>query len=337
MNAELEFFRSYTHRLGSKMSESDSLVSIIMPMRNTERFVSAALHSVLAARDVALEVIIVDDKSSDRSATYVRNFRDERIRLIEGEGYGAARAMNRALAEVRGEIVMCCDSDDLYPAARITQQVKWLRSHPEYDAVCGSFSTIDSNGNSVAALHCGDDFADITNELLSGKVRTHLCAYAIRTRLARKVGGFREYFESGYDVDFQLRIGEEGRIAYVPNSWYVYRIHESSIIHTQPSVLRKFFEQTAYDLQRQRQEIGVDDLQRGCAPPKPVDDRSPPFSAKSHIQGHLLGRAWQEHRSGKKIRAVKVALRALAADPFQTYIWRSVIALVLKPNRKPPA
>jgi glycosyltransferase involved in cell wall biosynthesis len=315
------------------MSASNFLVSIIMPMRNTEQYVSAALESILKVKETAIEVIVVDDKSSDRSASCVREFRDDRIRLIDGEGRGAASAMNTALAKARGEIIMCCDSDDLYPAARIYQQATWLQNHYLCDAVCGNYSTIDSNGRPIAVMRCGDVAADITDELINGKVRTHLCTYAIRSSFARKVGGFREFFESGYDIDFQLRSGEAGRIAFVPQRWYIYRIHNSSIIHTQPDVLRKFYEQTAYDLQKQRREFGIDDLQKGYSPPKPANDRSLPRGAKAHIQGQLLGRAWQEHRAGKKARALRTGVRALAADPFKMNVWRSLMALIFKPSR----
>jgi glycosyltransferase involved in cell wall biosynthesis len=308
-------------------------VSIIMPMHNTERFVSAALDSILKESDTAIEVIVVDDKSSDRSASCVREIKDKRICLLDGEGRGAARAMNIAFAKAGSDIIMYCDSDDLYPAARIGQQIAWLESHPECDAVCGNYSTIDSNGNLIATMQCGDIAADITDELKNGKVRTHLCTYAMRLSLVRKAGGFREFFESGYDIDFQLRCGEVGRVAYVPQNWYIYRIHSSSIIHTQSSAMRRFYEQTAYDLQAQRRKFGRDDLQRGCLPEKPIDDRSLPHSAKAHVQGLLLWRAWQEHRAGKKARGLRFGIRALATDPFQFKVWKSVTALLLKPCR----
>ena len=72
-----------------------------------------------------------------------------------------------------------------------------------------------------------------------------------------KVGLFREFFESGQDIDIQLRLGEAGHIGYVPQNWYFYRLHSSSITHTQTSALLNFYERTAYALQKQRQTIGL--------------------------------------------------------------------------------
>src|SRR5208282_4394937 len=118
-------------------------------------------------------------------------------------------------------IIMRCDADDLYPEGRIRRQVRWLEQNPDYDGVCGAFSTVDRQGHLVAEASW-----------------THLCTYAIRSSLVAKVGGFREYFETSEDVDFKLRLEEAGRIAFVPECWYFYRIHASSITHGQTSASR---------------------------------------------------------------------------------------------------
>ena len=309
------------------------LVSVIVPMYNAEKFISGTLKSILREKETPIEVIVVNDKSTDRSLERVREFQDERLRVIDGPGCGAPSAMNVGYADARGSIMMCCDSDDLYPDARISQQAKFLQSHPEYDGVCGIFSTIDTNGKLVAKMQSGDDPSEITNELINGKLRTSFCTYAVRSSLVQKVGLFREFFEAGYDLDFQLRLGEAGRIAYVPANWYFYRIHSSSITHTQPNVVREFFERTAFDLQQQRKTSGLDDLQRGCPPSKPGSDQLPVHSASDHIQQHLISRAWREHSVGEKISALRTGVRALVINPLNAQVWKSVLALILKRSR----
>src|SRR5204862_6966469 len=141
---------------------------------------------------------------------------------------------------VRGDIAMHCDADDLYPQGRIKSQVAWLQSHPSHIAVCGSYSTMDSKGKLIAHLPCGEEPEDISIEVRQGKLRTSLCTYAVRTEFFRKTGGFREYFESSYDIDMQLRLCDVGRIGYIPENLYFYRIHESSISHTPSVALREF-------------------------------------------------------------------------------------------------
>ena len=86
--------------------------------------------------------------------------------------------MNVGYADARGSIMMFCDSDDLYPDGAYQPTGSIFADHPEYDGVCGIFSTIDRKGNLIAKMQCGDDPAEITNELISGKLRTSFCTYA---------------------------------------------------------------------------------------------------------------------------------------------------------------
>src|SRR4051812_3321619 len=111
-------------------------------MRNAESYIAQTLESILRQDWVSLDIVVVDDRSTDASLKAVSRISDERIRVFEGPGRGAAAAMNVGLAHAHGTIVMHCDADDLYPAQRIQRQVAWLRDHPGYAAVCGSFSTI---------------------------------------------------------------------------------------------------------------------------------------------------------------------------------------------------
>lgn len=307
------------------------LVSIIVPLHNAEKYISLALASILCERQTLIEVIVVDDKSTDASLKCVLELRDQRIRVIDGPGRGISACLNAGLAETRGEIIMRCDADDLYPQARIRQQVAWLEQHPTYDGVCGSFSMIDCQGKVVADLECGLEPIDITDELINGRIRTTLCTYAIRASAVTKAGGFREFFETGEDIDFQLRLGESSLIAYLPKIWYFYRIHQSSITHTRQAAIHQFYDQKAHELQNQRRVSGLDDLQRGRVLSMPSFDQSAPDSANDHIQGQLLARAWREHRAGKKVQALKTGLRALALRPLNSALWKSLFALVLKP------
>jgi GT2 family glycosyltransferase len=209
--------------------------------------------------------------------------------------------------------------------------VAWLDANPEYAALCGAFSAIDSKDRLVSDLQCGLEPLEITGELRQGAVRTHLCTYAIRAESMSKIGGFREYFESAEDIDLQLRLGEVGRTGYVPERFYFWRLHASSITHRLGNVLLEFYHQTAFDFQKQRQVSGLDDLQRGCPPSKPEAGLTPANSASMDIQGMLLGRAWREHRAGQKAQALGTGLRALTANPSDLKVWRSVVALALKP------
>ncbi len=118
------------------------LVSVIVPMRNAERHVRDTLVSILRERQTSIEVVVVDDCSTDASLERVREISDARVRVLQGPGRGVAACVNAGLDAARGAILMRCDADDLYPEGRIDQQVRWLQEHPHFDAVCGAFSTL---------------------------------------------------------------------------------------------------------------------------------------------------------------------------------------------------
>src|SRR5687768_10592984 len=158
------------------------LSSVIIPMKNAEPFVRAAVESVLAQRGVELEVIVIDDGSNDRSADVVRSINDARIRLIPGPRSGISAAFNAGLAEAKGEFLARCDADDLYPPDRLAWQLEFLQSHPDIGAVSGSFATITESGEPVADQKHAQA-GDVTEELRRGQGRSHVCAYLFRTEL----------------------------------------------------------------------------------------------------------------------------------------------------------
>jgi glycosyltransferase involved in cell wall biosynthesis len=306
------------------------VVSVVMPMRNAEEYVAAALTSVLRECTVSLEVVVVEDGSTDRSLEQVKSIQDPRVRVVEGPQRGFSASMNAGINAARGKIVMQCDADDLYPLMRISEQVDWLDSNPQFEAVCGAFSTIDVRGKLIAPMNSQAEAADITDELRGGRVRTSFCTFAVRAPLLKNSGGFREYFVTGGDIDLQLRLSEAGRIGFVPRCWYQYRIHDASITRQQPTRERQFFERIAYEFQTERKTRGTDALDRGAPPDIPTYGSSALHGANAHVQGLLLGRAWREHRMGKKGKAVRTGTRAVMTRPLQFEAWRSLAALLWK-------
>jgi len=210
------------------------LVSVIIPMRNAEPYVRAALESVLAQRDVDLEVIVIDDGSTDRSAAIVRDMDDRRIRVLPGPQKGISAAFNAGLADAKGEFLARCDADDLYPPDRLAWQLEYLRAHADFGAVSGSFSTMTHRGKVIAEAKPQAAGSDVTEELRSSRGRSHVCAYLFRTELLKRLGGCREFFVTAEDVDLQLRLSEITRIWHDPRPAYLYRLHDASN-HARPA------------------------------------------------------------------------------------------------------
>jgi glycosyltransferase involved in cell wall biosynthesis len=308
-------------------------VSIVIPMRNAESFVAQTLKSVLCEKEVPLEVVVVNDRSTDKSVEAVLSVRDERVRVLDGPGAGIAACINVGISAAKGEILMRCDADDLYPPQRIKKQLAWLDENSDYDAVCGGFTMLDKDGRLSVELPAGQVDEDITKELRSGETRTHLCTFAFRRSVIDRVGQFRPYFETAEDIDFQLRLSDVANVMYLPELFYLYRVHDDSITHTQGNSRREFFENSAREFQAQRRSVGLDDIQQGVSKQPPGLFLDLPRSADEQLQGILIGAAWREHARGKTLRAIWLGCQAIKKSPLDFSNWVSFLALVIKRGR----
>ncbi|MFO0746106.1 MAG: glycosyltransferase family 2 protein [Myxococcota bacterium] len=121
-----------------------SLVSVVMPAHQAERWLEQAVTSLLVQSHRELEVIVVDDGSTDRTPDIVASIRDSRLRLVRLERQqGVAAALNAGLAAARGELVGRLDADDYALADRIERQVAALDAHPELALIAGRGHVVD--------------------------------------------------------------------------------------------------------------------------------------------------------------------------------------------------
>ena len=124
------------------------LVSVIIPVYNTERYLAESIESILAQTFTDFELIIVDDGSSDRSPEIIREFerRDERIRVTRfAQNAGEWKARTAGLAAARGEYIAWQDSDDISLPERLERQARFLQANPEIGAV-GVFAHVVTEG-----------------------------------------------------------------------------------------------------------------------------------------------------------------------------------------------
>ena len=310
-----------------------NLVSILVPVQNQEKYIHECLYSLIHQHYENIEIIVIDDNSTDATRKIAQSFSGGKVRVIDGLGKGIASCLNTGLAEAAGEIIMRCDADDRYPEDRVGKQVDWLMSHPDFGAVCGAYYSIDQKGKIVSRVASFATENEISDELRRGITRTSLCTFALRAYAMKKVGEFRKYFHTSEDIDFMLRFCETSRVFYLPDFTYYYRIHDSSITHSQSSPVRQFYETTARLFQEQRSQRGYDDLQAGAPPNPPCSIFAKADSAHQHIQGLLTGEAWRMHKAGRKKDALKAGMQLVKNNPFNLATWRQCLLLLLKrPN-----
>jgi glycosyltransferase involved in cell wall biosynthesis len=120
-------------------------VSVVIPARNAGQFIGEALESVIRQQGpFSLEVIVVDDGSSDDTAASVEAF--DGVRLVRQANAGPSAARNRGIAAARGDYIAFLDADDLWPPGKLAIQLELFRAHPQLGMVIGDCRIFDQRG-----------------------------------------------------------------------------------------------------------------------------------------------------------------------------------------------
>jgi glycosyltransferase involved in cell wall biosynthesis len=193
-------------------------VSTIIPCLNGERYLAEAITSVLAQAYQPLEVVVVDDGSTDRSAEIARGL-GEMVRVIEQPHGGASVARNRGVANASGELLAFLDADDLWTEGRLHRQVTALVRDPDLDMVLGHTEQFVSPDVPPAARdRFRFDYAP-TPARVSG-------ALVVRRAAFDRVGGFSPRWQTGEFIDWYLRAEEKGlRCLFLPETVLRRRLH----------------------------------------------------------------------------------------------------------------
>lgn len=127
------------------------LVSVILPAYNAADTIHRATDSILSGAWKKLELVVVDDGSTDATVEIVRSLNDDRVRLISQEHRGVAQAMNTGVSEGRGSLIARMDADDFSRPYRLQQQVQLLQAE-NLDIVGGLVRIVDGHGVSVHSM-----------------------------------------------------------------------------------------------------------------------------------------------------------------------------------------
>jgi glycosyltransferase involved in cell wall biosynthesis len=194
-------------------------VSAIIPVYNGAATIAEAIDSALAQSYPSLEVIVVNDGSTDATAEVLRRY-GERIKVIERPNSGIAVSRNIGVAAAKGEYLAFLDSDDAWVPAMIECTVAALDDNRDCVLAYTNCAVIDSDGGDLdsALIGAGVDHAPTLQEMLSRLWPIMPSAVVMRRTAYDASRGFSEEFRSyGFeDVIFWLRVREQGAFCYLP-------------------------------------------------------------------------------------------------------------------------
>lgn len=286
------------------------IVSIIMPIYNTEIFLGAAIRSVLSQTFSSWELLLLDDESPGEAHLIASQFIDSRIRYLVHPNSGPSFTRNRGIRESRGKYIAFLDSDDIWLPEKLEKQMEVFQSRPDVGVVFSQRDTIDQSGVLLPNGYKPQLYEGmILNQLW---VDNFICMSSaiIRREAIDKIGFFDESLRMSEDFDYWLRVACKIKFAAIQESLVQYRLHGDQI--SKKTDLRN---QVCTHVRKRFEKENGEFLSK---------------SARHIANAYILTN--QANRSHGKVSTWKVMeyyARALWCYPFLGHTWRGIARVLL--------
>ncbi|HQU91579.1 MAG TPA: glycosyltransferase family A protein [Pyrinomonadaceae bacterium] len=227
-------------------------VSVVIPTYNYGRFIGEAVESVLAQTLLPVEVIVVDDGSTDETEGVVGSFAERGVRYVRQENAGVCAARNRGVAESSGELIAFLDADDIWEPTKLERQVAKFVEDPEVGLVHCGMREFDSQTSETITLHLDGGEDGVAENLLlwDGPVVVGPGGtIVVRRKAFEDVGGFDPRMKVGEDWDFCYRVARKYKVGFVAEPLVNYRSHGAAAHHNVDNMERgmAIFYEKAFD------------------------------------------------------------------------------------------
>lgn len=299
-------------------------VSVVMPVFNTDRYVAAAIESILSQTFDDFELVIIDDGSTDDSLRIIKKYaeRDQRIRFFSRENRGLSRTRNELLAHSLGEYIAPMDSDDIALPDRLKLQVEALGDLPDVVCIGGAYQIMDDAGRLLVKYFAMPETdAEIQKLQLAGHCALHQPCVMFRRSMALMVGGYDESLRYCEDFDLWLRLGEVGRLMNLKQAVLKYRILSTSA----SAEYREVAERAAREAcERAWKRRSIEGKFEATAAWRPGTD-----SRSKHK--FLVMYGWWAFESHERMTAIVYGSRAIRELPMEITGWKLLAAALTKP------
>ena len=210
---------------------SDPLVSVVMSVYNGERFLRPAVESILLQSFRDFEFIIINDGSTDGSASLLEALRDSdsRVRVYHQENQGLINSLKRGCELPRGKYIARMDADDIAIQDRVAWQVEFMEKHVKVGVVGGHLHTVDATGRTLRTVRHPVEDSALRQALLRGIVAICHPTVLMRKEAFSSSAGFRAALQDAEDYDLWLRISDRYLLANLDRVVLKYRIHNNQV------------------------------------------------------------------------------------------------------------
>ena len=206
-----------------------SLISVIIPAYNAEQWIGVAVSSVLAQTWRKLEVVVVDDGSTDGTTAVIDGFRDSRVALVRQKHCGQSAALNRGVAESRGDYIKFLDADDWLNPAHLSAMMTAIGTEENVVGACRwGYFVNDPQDVRLRVEYANRDYAEplewLVDSLTLDEGMMGGWKWLIQRAVWERSGGWDERLGLNNDFDFSIRLllASSG-VRFAPEAIYAYR------------------------------------------------------------------------------------------------------------------
>lgn len=308
-------------------------VSVVIGVHNGLPALSETLESVLSQDGVELEIVIVDDESTDESENLLKDYsaREPRIRVVRQERAGLTRALIRGCALARGEYIARQDVADISLPGRLRTQLDWLAARPDTALVSCGMRMVGPRGEVLYDLLQDDGDVRRTSRTrdpvqldgLPHRRGVHLLAAppgassVFRRAAYEKVGGYRAQFYFAQDVDLWVRLAEVGDYTVVPRILYRTTMGLDSISGLYRREQLELTRLIAESARLRRAGLTDETILQQAAAIRPTSASRGRRAARSRAM-YFIGACLRKRRDPAAVEYFK---RAIRENPLQLRAW----------------
>ncbi|TKZ35788.1 glycosyltransferase family 2 protein [Brachyspira catarrhinii] len=212
------------------MTKFNPLISIIIPVYNGQNFIKDSINSALNQTYKNIEIIVVDDGSTDNTANIVKTFSNKVVYIYKDNG-GVSSALNLGIKKSNGKYISWLSHDDLYINTKIEEQINELNKLEDKNTIIYSgYELIDENNNLISAIEISskNEYRYLNNGLYAAIMYClYGCTLLIPKDIFYKVSFFNEELKYCQDYELWLKIFKDKyKIRYIPKVLAQYRLHQ---------------------------------------------------------------------------------------------------------------
>lgn len=294
-------------------------VSVLMPVYNSEKYLNESIKSILNQTLRNIEIIIIDDGSTDMSGEIIKKYADldPRVKHIRQSNLGISKTRNKLVDLAVADYIAWMDSDDIALPNRIEKQLNYLVQNKNCVSVGSVVTMIDNENNKIFNFPVPYTHDDIDQHHLRGNGGAmQFPSTLMRKDAVIKAGGFNEKLIGAEDLCLLIRLAEIGQLANLPESLYYYRQHNDSISHEKSEIIY-INKCTVLEEAAKRRNIKL-------------NIQTKPTYYKKEEQDYKTFSKWAWWAiSGKNLNtSFKYTLKCVKAKPLRINTWKLIYCLI---------